>query len=359
MKMYLFLILYLLPLFTSCDNDEPAPTGLKKIEKRVKKIADSGNIPSLEVTVQTPEEVLTFSYHNEQTDLQSVYGIGSTTKLPAAVMVFKRVESGALELEAPVTDYINSSEINFIKGIENVTVKNLLNHTSGIADYTKHPDWGTSVIEGRAPETFEEKIKNIGTDLNEPGSYIYSNSNYLFLERIIESIDGESYDQAFNDFYSDLDIAITLNHSRNGLEAFYAQGQGAIANVTQWKEHYGFDGGAYGDSKALNGFLQKLFIDKTILSPASLAKLEDWISMRNMIIPVGSGVLDEYGHGLMKLSYKGDTYVGHPGGTLKYQSFAFYNPKSNVTFSILTNCSGQHYNNVFYQEIVPAVLDGL
>lgn len=359
MKMHSYLILYLFLIFTSCDEGEPAPVGLKKIEKEVRKISEAGNIPSLEVTVQTGAEVLTFSYNNEQTSPQSVYGIGSTTKLPAAVLVAKKVENGELNPEDPITAYIDPSEIAFIEGIESVTVKSLLNHTSGIADYTKHGEWGTAVVSGTAPKTFEEKIKYINPALKQAGSYNYSNSNYLFLERIIESIDGNSYDRSFNDFYAGLGVAISLGATPMGLEAFYAQTENSSANVSHWEERYGFDGGAYADSKALNDFLKKLFLEKTILSASSLETLEDWVSMGSMTIPIGSGSFNEYGNGLMKLSYKGRTYIGHSGGTLKYQSFAFFNPETNVTISILTNCSGRHYNNVFFQEIVPAVLDEL
>ena len=181
----------------------------------------------------------------------------------------------------------------------------------------------------------------------------------MFLERIVESIEEKDYEEAFNDFYADLGLALSLNTPTTPLEAFYAQDDKSSANVSHWTENYGFDGGAYGDSKALNGFLQKLFVEKTIISPASLAALESWISMENMTIPIGDGGLNEYGYGLMRLSYKGTTYIGHSGGTLKYQSFAFYNPDSDIAISIVTNCSGRHYNNIFFQELIPAILDEL
>lgn len=357
--MHLYSILYLLLMVTSCDDKEPGPVGLKKVEKEVRKISESGNIPSLEVTVQTTEDLLTFSYNNENTNLQSIYGIGSATKMLAAVLIIKKVEDGELGLNDPITSYIDPAEIKFIDGIESVTVENLLNHTSGIADYTKHPEWGSAVVAGNAPKTFEEKIKYMGGGLNQSGSFVYSNSNYLFLEKVIESVDGQSYEKSFNDFYSGLGLDISIGATPSGLQSFYGPTENASSDVSEWAEGYGFDGGAYTNSIELNNFLKKLFLEKSILSSGSLAILKEWVSMGTMTIPIGTGDIEEYGNGLMKLSYKADNYLGHFGGTLKYQSFVFYNPESNATISIMTNCSGQHYNNVFFQEIVPAVLDGL
>ena len=90
------------------------PTGLKKIEKDVRKISQGGNIPALEVTIETTEEALTFSYNNENTDPQSIYGIGSTTKLLAAVLAIKKVENGELNLDDPITAYIDPLEMKKI-----------------------------------------------------------------------------------------------------------------------------------------------------------------------------------------------------------------------------------------------------
>ncbi len=52
-------------------------------------------------------------------------------------------------------------------------------------------------------------------------------------------------------------------------------------------------------------------------------------------------------------------YIGHFGSTLKYQSMVIYNPEKNISISIVTNCSGKYFNNVFFQELIPARLDEL
>lgn len=114
-----------------------------------------------------------------------------------------------------------------------------------------------------------------------------------------------------------------------------------------WVKNYGYDGGIFSTSDELNRFLRKLFVEKEILSESSLSNMQDWTSMTPMDIPIGEGKISGYGHGLMKLEYGGNEYIGHSGGTLKYQSFLFYDQESDITIALVTNCSGRYYNNVF------------
>jgi len=87
--------------------------------------------------------------------------------------------------------------------------------------------------------------------------------------------------------------------------------------------------------------------------------MEEWITMAPMTIPIGNGIISEYGYGIMKLNYNKQKYIGHFGSALKYQSMIIYNPKKNISVSIVTNCSGHYFNNVFFQELIPAILDEL
>ncbi|WP_456438744.1 serine hydrolase [Psychroserpens sp.] len=80
----------------------------------------------------------------------------------------------------------------------------------------------------------------------------------------------------------------------------------------------------------------------------------------SMTVPIeNNGIISEYGYGIMKLTYNEQEYIGHTGGSLKYQSMVFYNTEKNISISILTNCSGSYFNNVFFQELIPAILDEL
>jgi len=129
--------------------------------------------------------------------------------------------------------------------------------------------------------------------------------------------------------------------------------------VSQIQEHYGFDGGAYTTPKALLQLLSQLFIRKNLLSESSLTQLQEWTPMSPKTIPIGSGIIAHYGKGLMRLTYRDSEWIGHMGGSIKYQSFAFYHTASQTIVVMMTNASGRHYNNAFFQKMVPAVLDNV
>ena len=330
----------------------------KRIEKKVTRIAKEKNIPSLEVQISRNEDVTHFQYHHKKVEKQDVYGIGSTTKLLSSVLIFKLIEDEKLRLNDKITEHFKLEPT--ITGIEKITVKHLLNHTSGLSDYTKNPEWIKAVMNANAPDIFGDKLKLVNDSLNNYGSFSYSNTNYLFLQKIVENLTGHTYEDYFNTFYSTNGFpGIKTGYDENGLQAFFGQNDQAVSNVSDWREHYGFDGGAYSDTKALDRFLIKLFKDKSILKPVTLSKMYDWINMESMSIPIGSGKISEYGNGIMKLTYEGQEYVGHFGSTLKYQSMVFYNSANNISISVVTNCSGPYFNKVFFQELIPAILDEL
>lgn len=355
----LILLISQLFLVTPCESKIAEPPALSgKIEKKVTRIAKDKNIPSLELTITREKDVLHFNYNHKKIQKQNIYGIGSTTKYLSAVVIFKLIENQQLKLDDKVTDYIHLTQP--ISGVENLTVQNLLNHTSGLSDYTKHPDWITGVMDNNAPKTFEEKVLLINDTTENSGIFSYSNTNYLFLQKIVETITNEPYEVFFNNFYKNHNLPdIKMGVHENDLQAFFGQTEQGSSDVSTWREYYGFDGGAYANAKALDDFLTKLYRDTSILKPGTLSEMEKWISMKPMNIPIGNGLISEYGNGVMKLTYHKQEYIGHLGSTLKYQSMVLYNPEKNISISIVTNCSGRYFNNVFFQELIPAILDEL
>jgi len=360
-KMITFLIVLISQLFlvTSCEKGTIEPSSLSsKIERKVIRIAKNRNIPSLELTITTEQDIIDFNYNHKEVEKQNIYGVASVTKFLTSVMIFKLIEDEELNINDNVTDYVNL--IQPISGIENLTIRNLLNHTSGLSDYTQNSDWLPSVINNNAPKTFEEKMLLVKDTLENIGSFSYSNTNYLLFHEIVETIMEEPYNIAFNNFYSSNNLSnIKMEIDENGLQAFFGQTEQESSNVSTFREYNGLPGGAFTDTKTLDNFLTKLYRDLSILNSSTISQMEEWIETGSMTIPIGNGIISEYGNGIMKLHYNEQEYVGHHGGSLKYQSFVFYNTEKNISISILTNCSGRYFNNVFFQELIPAILDEL
>jgi CubicO group peptidase (beta-lactamase class C family) len=118
---------------------------------------------------------------------ETVFEIGSISKQITAAAIMLLVEEGKINTDEKISKYLPNTP----EAWKNVTVRNLLTHTSGIKSYT-----GLSGFELTKRLKRDEFIKAISVHPLEfePGErYIYSNSGYNLLGFIIESVTGNSY----------------------------------------------------------------------------------------------------------------------------------------------------------------------
>ncbi|GMT97528.1 hypothetical protein KH5H1_16470 [Corallococcus caeni] len=122
------------------------------------------------------------------------FRLASVTKQFTAMVVLQLVAEGKLKLD----DTLASALPDYRKDTgSRITLAQLLNHTSGIPNYTNRPDFFSKV--SRNPYTVADFVKQFASgDLEfEPGSqYAYSNSGYFLLGAIIERATGKTYAQA-------------------------------------------------------------------------------------------------------------------------------------------------------------------
>lgn len=124
------------------------------------------------------------------------FRIGSVTKTFTATLIMQFVEEGKVKLDAKLTEYLPDYRND--TG-DKVTIHHLLNHTSGIPNYTNGK---FSRENSRDPYTVDEFVKKFASgDLEfEPGSkYSYSNSGYFLLGAIIEKVTNKSYPQVLEE----------------------------------------------------------------------------------------------------------------------------------------------------------------
>ncbi|MBQ4898746.1 beta-lactamase family protein [Paenibacillus sp. Marseille-P2973] len=122
---------------------------------------------------------------------ESLFELGSTTKAFTALAVILLENEGSLSLSDSITDYIPSFEPT-IKGEKvNITIHQLLAHTSGI------PPWSIRLIpEGTTEDMLEKTIHNvsdIALDTYPGTTYNYATVNYDILAMIIEKVTGKRY----------------------------------------------------------------------------------------------------------------------------------------------------------------------
>ena len=143
--------------------------------------------------------------------------LASITKLYTATAIMRLYEKGALSLDDPMSRYLPEKLIQGIhvyKGKDyshEITIKELLSHTSGIADYyTEKPKGGKSLFEVflEEPErswTVDETIERARNDLEpnfQPGTDAsYADTDFQLLGKVIEAITGKPLHIVYEDFF--------------------------------------------------------------------------------------------------------------------------------------------------------------
>lgn len=124
-------------------------------------------------------------------DAQSVFQIGSVTKQFTSAIIMQLQQEKKLSVKDKISKYFPA----FPRG-NDITIENLLAHTSGIYNYTNNRDFMMSKV--AIPHTEEQMIALFkDKPLNfEPGSkFDYSNSGYMLLGYIIQKVTGKPYEQ--------------------------------------------------------------------------------------------------------------------------------------------------------------------
>jgi D-alanyl-D-alanine carboxypeptidase len=274
--------------------------------------------------------------------------IASITKLYTATAIMRLCEKGALSLDDPMSRYLPEELIQGIhvyKGKDyshEITIKQLLSHTSGIADYyTEKPKGGKSLFDLflEKPErswTVDETIERARKDLRpnfQPGTGAsYSDTNFQLLGKVIEAITGKPLHIVYEDFiFRPLGLKHTwlTGRSEPQLAPFAAPADVFYKdmNITKTRSNaaYWADGGIVSTAEEMIIFLKALN-EGRIISGDTLKLMHHWHKLQ---FPL------QYGYGTMyfKLPWlinvvmKVPPLWGHSGST---GSFLYYSEDLNL-----------------------------
>lgn len=132
-----------------------------------------------------------YGYQNKKSEIinhtNTIFKIGSLTKLYIATLVLKLYEQSKIQLQDTIDCYIDC-----YKHGDKVTVHQLLSHTSGIIDHTQLKEYDMKSF--MSFEMFIDRINSYDLKFNPGNEFDYSNSNYTLLAKIIENITGQCID---------------------------------------------------------------------------------------------------------------------------------------------------------------------
>lgn len=285
----------------------------------------------------------------------TLFAYASVGKMTTATLTLRLVEQGLVALDSPIGTYLPASAN--VPGAEQVTVRQLLNHTSGYPDLYTEPGVVARLLDQDHPWTAAELIAETRAPTTTPGTvHAYSNTNYILLSEIVARASGES----FGAFYqSQIASPLGLTHSfvtPRPREEFAQGVRGAGDEAINF-----FDltngvpsalyGEIFGDSPLVGTAADgALFLDGLlggeVLGAETLGQMLDFDPMTG------------YGLGIASFTAGDATWIGHNGSWGGFTAWALYNTELDLTFMTVANheadTEGQPFAALALMEAVTA-----
>lgn len=268
----------------------------------------------------------------------------SVAKTYMAVAIMTLVEGGKLALDTSIRQYLPPATSSMITDADKITVRMLLNHTSGIPGYSLDTKYVAYLLQHPLrPFTSEEYLTYIRQKplLFQPGSYFqYSDTNYLLLALIADQVSGDQGRLIrettliplglSQSFYKDSPSYID---QPNLVDSYFDRfGDGTLENVTRMQQvnvsSLKGDDGLIASPTDYVRFMQGLFGGK-LTSPESLAQMTTWIKNKQ-----GE---PSYGMGLYLVHHKGYIGYGHGGAGIGAGCGLYYFPDKQLYVFLGTN----------------------
>jgi len=145
-------------------------------------------------------------------DPQSLFKIASINKLYVAVATAKLVNDQSLSLDDTLADHFPEL-VGRIENAETITLKLMLQHRSGIPNFSDHPDYPWDAPPQSSAEVLEYAL-DLPADFEPDEDYGYSNTNYFLIAELIDKVVGYSHFQYIKD---EILIPLELNNTYGSL----------------------------------------------------------------------------------------------------------------------------------------------
>lgn len=271
---------------------------------------------------------------NAPVDASTIFRIGSTTKTFTAAAILRLAEQGKLGLDDPLSRYVPE----FDTGGRVVTIRQLLNHTSGIPEYTMQPGFFAKMLPLNVSDAEVLQLVSGKPFDFEPGAgWRYSNTNYYLLGMIIAKASGQPYAAFMQDeFFTPLGLAHTRYGSESEIIPHRAQGylfdrdKGSHTNDAAISMNGPGAGGALVSSA---GDLVRWQIALTSGRAISAASFEQMIASPVQMEQSTA----RYGLGLMVDRREGQRVITHGGVINGFNSALSWLPDSGLRVAVISN----------------------
>jgi CubicO group peptidase (beta-lactamase class C family) len=191
---------------SSPGSDTPAANGpgaapeFATIERFVKQEMAAQRIPGLALGIVKDDRITYLRGFGKADDSgravtpQTPFIIGSLSKSFTALAIMQLVEAGKVELDAPAQRYLPWFRVADEKASAQITVRHLLNHTSGLSTKTGRSYQGNGDTSDAALEKAVRKLSSAELTAPVGQTHQYSTINYSVLGLIVQTVAGRSYE---------------------------------------------------------------------------------------------------------------------------------------------------------------------
>jgi D-alanyl-D-alanine carboxypeptidase len=319
------------------------------------------------------------------------FGVGSITKTFVARVVLQLVEEGKLDLNRAATDYLDPEVVRDVPSADVATLRQLLNHQSGIPNWEFQPAW---IRQGRGDQinlakvwSKTETIEYVTGDHlradHEPGDRCtYSNTNYTILGLVIEAVTGN-------------DVALEIRRRILGplrlkdtfFESFEEIPGGTVHHYHYATPQFAEDAGIHPEFPEVRPYL----VESTAANLSTEWTAGGMVSSASDLLRWAQAIRDgellslamqkevfaayppkqpgsaqvEYMQGVLKVNdfHNGEAAFGYGGGTLGFTSRMYWLEKTDLVLVLLTNVGCMHSGlkptpvGMFYKDVLlPAAL---
>lgn len=360
-----FLVFVLSTLILCCTGNSfnqkmittsPAITFADIVDSVVINKMNEYNIPGLAIGI-VKDDIITYAKgygiksinRKELVTEHTVFHTASISKIFTALAIVRLEEKKHLNLNDKIVDLIPELKFNDER-IKKITLKHLLNHTSGLPDI-KNYNWDQN-------HTAETSLGDYILDQNlkvesEPGTiYSYSNLGYNILGYVIEKVTSTSFENYVKDnllnssgmYNSDFryfkihDSLKVSPHSKSG-----------ITGRIYEREVYPYNR-EHAPSSTLNSSVKELS-DWMISFFKILDSTSSEYNYKKTLEPDASN--PHIGLGFQLYSFESKKAIGHYGGDRGFRSFLMMMPEEKIGLVVLANCD---YKEDFRQEIIYTIV---
>lgn len=272
--------------------------------------------------------------------------VGSTVKMYTAVTVLLLQEEEQLHLDDKIADYLQGDIIDKIENADKATIRQLLQHSSGIYNYIQNPVFQTASTNDLIREWQPEELLECAYHKDAyfaPGEDVaYSNTNYILLGMLIEVVEGKPFYEVFEEkLFQPLGLSLTQFAAEDpvpdgivrGYIDLYSNLQVLESTYFSGWDYYTADGGLISNPYDMSVFFQAL-MQGQIINDNSLIEMLDFKAPKEQ----DDEFFDiAYGLGIFSMQTDQGIAYFHSGDAIGYYANMIYFPEDSTTIVYASN----------------------